>query len=184
VAIHQLQLYEQAALIALLRPDRSEQTGEQLRAAAAASTTVLQAFMNDGTVAYAGPVSIPLIVPAMHTFLLAMKSPSPLLRKVAVNNLDLHFLFLSELEGNYPAASIVHRLFKAARESVASQNSAGGNDIPNPSAHRQHGNTTETGPNSCSNWPNNWPFDKANSPEYFSWFPGGAGYGDFAPLTG
>ncbi|KIW71472.1 hypothetical protein PV04_03632 [Phialophora macrospora] len=184
VAVHQLQLYEQAALIALLRPDRSDQTDEQLRAAAAASTTVLQAFMNDGTVAYAGPVSIPLIVPAMHTFLLAMKSSSPLLRKVAVNNLDLHFLFLSELEDNYPAASIVHRLFKAARESIATQTIAGGNDTPNPSSDVHQGYTPRTGANSSSNSPSNWPSDKASDLEYFPWLPGGASYGDFAPPTG
>ncbi|KIW94734.1 uncharacterized protein Z519_04711 [Cladophialophora bantiana CBS 173.52] len=182
VAMGQLQLYEQAALIALLRPDRPEQTGERLRAAAAASTSALQAFINDGTVAYAGPVSIPLIAPAMHTFLLAMKSSNPLLRKVAVNNLDLHFLFLSELEENYPAASIVHNLFKAAKESVASQTAAGGHDNPDSSSRTPQGYTW-TGPNSPSHSPSDCPFDKANGPDYFPWLPSGAGYGNHAPST-
>ena len=180
VATHQLHLYEQAALIALLRPDRSEQAREQLRAAATACASVLQAFMNDGTVAYAGPVSIPLIVPAMHTFLLAMKSSNLLLRKVAANNLDLHFLFLSELEDNYPAASIVLKLFKAARESIASKITAHEQDNP---AFDIPQDSAWTSSNSFSISPENWPFDKSSDPGYFPWLPSGETHGPHVPST-
>ncbi|KAI9743768.1 MAG: hypothetical protein M1818_002501 [Claussenomyces sp. TS43310] len=114
VAVRQLHLHRRAAQIALFRPDADSHATEKVQEAAGAINTLLESSMADGTAVYAAPTTIPLIVPAMFTHLMAVRSKVLLTSQLGAHKLDLCLLFLKTLENNYPAAGIVHRLFLAA----------------------------------------------------------------------
>lgn len=131
-SILQLRLHQQAALIALFRlepkenpPDldlkdrqkwRSDAAG-RVRAAAITTNSVLLTILATDDVVLTSPMSIALVVPAMHSHLLESKSTKPLTKHLGLHKIDLCLKFLSEVEENYPAAAIIRRLFAAARDS-------------------------------------------------------------------
>lgn len=70
--------------------------------------------MADGTAVHSAPTTIPLIVPAMYTHLMAARSKVVLTSQLGKHKLDFCLMFLKTFEENYPAAGIVRRLFLAA----------------------------------------------------------------------
>jgi hypothetical protein len=107
-----LKLHQYATLVALARSTCSE---DELRTAADSTTTVLEDFLADETTAYVAPVTVPLVVPAMVTYLKPLKSSSSDARLFANNKLETYRHFLTAIEDNYPAASIVKGLLDAAQ---------------------------------------------------------------------
>jgi hypothetical protein len=150
-----LQHHENAATIAMARRGGFD---EILLEAADLTTTILQALLDDQTSAYAAPNTIPLLVPAMVIYLGATRSNENLARNGAKEKLAIYSNFLTALEDNYPAASILKGIFRAAQKAVLggeSENKEGDIDLrpvdrPSSRAHR------------------NWSGD-----EHFSWLAEG-----------
>ncbi|ERF73689.1 hypothetical protein EPUS_00943 [Endocarpon pusillum Z07020] len=115
VVSRQLRLHQNAALSALYR---SSDDREKLGAVAADTTSVIHACLDDGTTDYVAPTTIPLVVPAMLVQLKMLKSTELKSRKQGESTLELYFRFLTAIEDNYPAASIVKRLFAAAQNFI------------------------------------------------------------------
>jgi hypothetical protein len=116
-----LQLHENAATIAIARRGGFDEI--LLLEAADRTTTILQALVDDETSAYAAPNIIPLLVPAMVTYLGATRSSENLARNGAKEKLTTYSTFLTALEHNYPAASILKGIFRAAQKAVLSKES-------------------------------------------------------------
>jgi hypothetical protein len=112
-----LQFHENAATIAIARRGGFD---EILLEAADCITTILQELVDDQTSAYAAPNIIPLLVPAMAIYLGATRSNENLARNGAKEKLATYSTFLTALEGNYPAASILKGIFRAAQKAVLS----------------------------------------------------------------
>ncbi|KAJ9611286.1 hypothetical protein H2200_004469 [Cladophialophora chaetospira] len=115
VVSRHLQLHRHAASIALYQARGDE---EKVQGAAEGTTSVVEIFLADATTAYVAPFTIPLLVPAILTYV--KKSPSEKPREGA---LGTYQQFLGALEDNYPAASILKRLL-AAQQSVSANNPA------------------------------------------------------------
>lgn len=120
VISRQLRLHQNAALTALYR---SSEDREKFEAVAADTTSVIQAYLSDGTTNYVAPTTIPLIVPAMIAQLRLLKFKELDTRKRGEDTLDIYIEFLTAIENNYPAASIVKRLFAAAQQSISKSDS-------------------------------------------------------------
>jgi hypothetical protein len=116
-----LKLHQYATIIALARTGGLK---ERLGKAADGTTAIIQAFLNDNTTVYAAPVTVPLVVPAMVTYLTIIKSKRPVARKLKNEMLGTYSRFLTAIEDNYPAASILKRVFAAAQNAIASKTSA------------------------------------------------------------
>lgn len=142
-----LQLHQHAAMIALAR---SKGNNEKLRTAANSTTVVLEAFLAERTTAYAAPFTISLVVPAMVTYLRALKSREFNVTQFANDQLEIYWRFLTAIENNYPAASIVKRLLDAARNSIAGKGD-------NQKFQRDQ-LISETLDQSSSSWDSEWPF--------------------------
>ncbi|KAK5945217.1 hypothetical protein PMZ80_002421 [Knufia obscura] len=112
IASRHLKLHQYAALFALSQ--RYADVGKS--AAVAGTTSIVTAFLADSTTEYVAPTAIPLIVPAMLSHVKASVVSSP---KQSKHDLDTHFRFLSMIEHNYPAASIVRRVFLAVQSVTA-----------------------------------------------------------------
>ncbi|KAE9365179.1 hypothetical protein N431DRAFT_446867 [Stipitochalara longipes BDJ] len=107
-------LHRLAAQIALFRPDTDTSSITKVQDAANSINNILEKSMADGTAIYSAPTIVPLIVPAMYTHLMMARSKDEMKRRLGNHKLDFGLLFLGTLEGNYPAAGIVGRLFAAA----------------------------------------------------------------------
>jgi hypothetical protein len=145
-----LKLHQYATLVALARSTCSE---DELRTTADSTTTVLEDFLADETTAYVAPVTVPLVVPAMATYLNTLKSSSADARTLANDKLRTYRSFLNAIEDNYPAASIVKGLLDTA------QTLATGTDA-NQKAPRD-----KYTPGTIEQLPSTWEFD----------WPGGSG---------
>ncbi|KAJ4305920.1 hypothetical protein N0V90_001453 [Kalmusia sp. IMI 367209] len=110
-----LELHRCAALLALARATGSKEDSEH---AADETTIIIEAFLHDNITTYAAPTTVPLIVPAIATYLAALKSEDPNTKKLANEKLDIYSQFLTALDDNYPAASMLKRLFSAAQEAI------------------------------------------------------------------
>ncbi|KAF2798035.1 hypothetical protein K505DRAFT_405417 [Melanomma pulvis-pyrius CBS 109.77] len=155
-----LRLHQQATLIALARCSGNK---DKSKAAAEATTAIVQAFLDDNTTAYVAPVAVPLLIPAMVTYLATTRSKRPDARKLGHETLEIYTRFLSTLEDNYPAASIVKQLFAAAQASIDGKDSK---------RDRQDRLTPDG--QSSSSWDVEWPFGI----DYSRWIPGGDSLAD------
>jgi hypothetical protein len=97
-----LRLHQYAAIIAL---GRASGLKEDLEKAAENTTAIIQAFLHDNTTVYAAPVTIPLVIPAMVTYLATMRSRSQDARDSVNDKLNIYSRFFTAIEDNYPAAS-------------------------------------------------------------------------------
>jgi len=115
-----LKLHQYAAIMALARACGLK---EDLQIAADSTTAIIQAFLLDETILYVAPITIPLVIPAMVTYLAIMKSQGPKARNTGKANLSIYSRFFTAIKDNYPAASILERILAAAQEAVADQGS-------------------------------------------------------------
>lgn len=117
-----LKLHQHAAIIALARASGMEAITTK---AADSTTAIIQAILDDRTTLYATPVTIPLVVPAIVTYLTATKSGVSEEIQWANENLSVYSRFFTAIEDNYPAASILKRVVAAAQEVINDVRSSG-----------------------------------------------------------
>jgi hypothetical protein len=110
-----LKLHEYATLLALARVGGSKKS---LIGIADHTTSLIEAILHDEVHSYSAPVTVPLIVPAMVTYLNMLKVESITDANLARTKLVVYIRFLSTLEDNYPAALIVKRIICAAQEAL------------------------------------------------------------------
>ncbi|KAI1820375.1 hypothetical protein F4861DRAFT_545743 [Xylaria intraflava] len=130
---YHLRLHFNAATIALWRPYSNKvATGvppdqqdawlalvqQKIRKAAANANAMLDKIISDQLVGYIGPMTVPVLVPAMNSHLLESKSPDPLIRQSSLNKLDLFMIVLRKIQNVYPSATFVHGLFLQAIEKL------------------------------------------------------------------
>ena len=115
VVSRQLRLHRNAALSALYQLSEGR---TKLEAVTADTTSIIHGCLDDATTACMAPTTIPLIVPAMLAQLTSLKSTELDMRKQGGDTLEIYSRFLTAIEDNYPAASIVKRLFAAAQNSI------------------------------------------------------------------
>ncbi|OKL62038.1 hypothetical protein UA08_02938 [Talaromyces atroroseus] len=87
-----------------------------LRADAAASRTnvIIESIVQDGLLDFAGPMTPPLLVPAMQMHLLRCKAAGSLPKRLQLNKLYTCLMVLSELQKTYTVASIYRGVFARA----------------------------------------------------------------------
>jgi len=114
-----LKIHQTTAAIAIARAKNEQQ---ELQSAVDRAIGVMRTMVNDGTVDFASPVTVPLVTPAMigclETTRLADLGKDPEKPRVIDSKLDAISEFLSALEDNYPAASILSRVLKTARDEI------------------------------------------------------------------
>ncbi|KKK21761.1 hypothetical protein ARAM_001698 [Aspergillus rambellii] len=105
-----------------LDPNEEEDWRHRVRskADAAASRTnyILDALVQGKLLEYVGPMTPPLLIPAMQTHLLHCKRADPLSKRLRLNKLDMCILILEELQKTYTAASIYRVLFIKAIQQI------------------------------------------------------------------
>ncbi|KAJ5378981.1 C6 transcription factor, partial [Penicillium cosmopolitanum] len=126
-------LHYQAMLVTFYRPWGTDAPNElhdsakkdwqhrmRLRADAAASRTneILDALVQDDLLGFAGPMTPPLLVPAMQAHLLHCKTGDPLSKRVRLNKLEMCMLVMEELQKTYTAASIYRAVFTKALQMI------------------------------------------------------------------
>lgn len=112
-----LRLHQQAALIASARISGTKE--DLIVSSDNTITTILEYFQNSNSnpvMIQPAPFSIPLIVPAMATYLGMAASEKMEDMNKANRKLDILIRFLKSIEDNYPAASILSRVCAASRE--------------------------------------------------------------------
>ncbi|KAI1167622.1 fungal-specific transcription factor domain-containing protein [Nemania serpens] len=142
---YHLRLHFNAATIALWRPYTnrapagvpSDQEGawfalvhQKIRTAAGNTNTMLDKVINDQLIGYIGPMTVPVLVPAMHSHLLESKSTDPLIRQSSLNKLDLFMIVLRKIQDVYSSATFIRGLFLQAIEKLNSPRYTGGNNTP------------------------------------------------------
>ncbi|KAJ5355025.1 fungal-specific transcription factor domain-containing protein [Penicillium cataractarum] len=126
-------LHYQALLITFYRPwgmespdgidpGAKEDWKERMRLKAdhAASQTneILDRLVQDGLIGLAGPMTPPLLVPAMQTHLLQCKCGDPLARRIRLNKLEVCMLVMEELQKTYTVASVYRGIFTKAIQQI------------------------------------------------------------------
>ena len=111
-----LKLHQQVVSLALARANNFN---DQALEAAGRTTTVIKALLDDSGTICVAPVVIPLLVPAMVTYLGMARSSDPELSLQSKETLGVYVWLLTALEENYPAAGIVKNVFAAAQEAGA-----------------------------------------------------------------
>ncbi|KAI9037575.1 Zn(II)2Cys6 transcription factor [Aspergillus affinis] len=88
----------------------------RLKADAAAShtNTVVEAIAQDDLLGFSGPMTPPLLVPAMQTNLLNCRSGDSLSKRLRLNKLTMCMLVMEELQKTYTVASIYRGIFAKA----------------------------------------------------------------------
>ncbi|GKZ19776.1 hypothetical protein AbraIFM66951_010807 [Aspergillus brasiliensis] len=128
-SIYHLQLHYHALAGTFYRPfattfpedlDPSEKESWQHRmrlkadAAASHTNTVVEAITQDGLLGFSGPMTPPLLVPAMQTNLLNCKIGNSLSKRLRFNKLNMCMLVMEELQKTYTVASIYRAIFAKA----------------------------------------------------------------------
>ncbi|KAL2828388.1 C6 transcription factor [Aspergillus cavernicola] len=128
-SIYHLQLHYHALLGTFYRPfgtvipdgldplrQETWQHRMRLKADAAAShtNTVVEAIAQDGLLGFSGPMTPPLLVPAIQTNLLNCKSADALSKRLRLNKLTMCMLVMEELQKTYTVASIYRGIFAKA----------------------------------------------------------------------
>ncbi|KAF7166272.1 hypothetical protein CNMCM5623_000029 [Aspergillus felis] len=134
-AVYHLQLHYQAFLITFYRPFTKRlpegvppinQTAYQsairakVDAAALQTNTILDALAREKLLNFAGPMTPPLLVPAMHIHLLNCKSDDPLTRQLSLNKLDFCMLILKVMQDVHTVASYYRGIFSEAIRHLSS----------------------------------------------------------------
>jgi hypothetical protein len=97
---------------------RSTGLSKVAEAAAKRTTAIIQALMLDDTATYTVPIVFPLLVPAMVMYLTRVKSDDPAERHIGTKTFEVYSEYFAALEHDYPAASVVRKMFQAAQEVV------------------------------------------------------------------
>ncbi|KAG2012664.1 hypothetical protein GB937_007013 [Aspergillus fischeri] len=92
-------------------------------AAALQTNTILDALAREKLLNFAGPMTPPLLVPAMHIHLLNCKSDDPLTRQLSLNKLDFCMLILKVMQDVHTAASYYRGIFSEAIRHLSSTTS-------------------------------------------------------------
>uniref|UniRef100_A0A8H7NHZ0 Xylanolytic transcriptional activator regulatory domain-containing protein n=1 Tax=Bionectria ochroleuca TaxID=29856 RepID=A0A8H7NHZ0_BIOOC len=124
--LYHAQLHYQATLITFYRPflvmtpsdlppaaegPWRDSMRNRLEAAAASTNTIVDSIVREGLISYAGPMTPPLLVPAMHVHLLNCKSENPLTQTLGYSKLELCMAVMRELQKTYTSASIFCGIF-------------------------------------------------------------------------
>ncbi|KAE8147144.1 C6 transcription factor [Aspergillus avenaceus] len=127
--LYHLELHYQALLITFYRPfinkapeglSTSHQYAWKSRiqsnidSAALQTNSILDNLAREKLLEFAGPMTPPLLVPAMHVHLLNCKSSDPLSRRLGLNKLDLCMMILEQMQHTYPSASVFRGVFLGA----------------------------------------------------------------------
>ncbi|KAL5362930.1 fungal-specific transcription factor domain-containing protein [Aspergillus floccosus] len=130
---YHVHLHYQALAITFYRPFSSETAGMlppnypedwclrmRLKADAAASQTnsILETLAQNQLLDFAGPMTPPLLVPAMQTHLLFCRSADSLSRNLRLNKINMLMLILEELQKRYTVASLYRGIFLKAMQQV------------------------------------------------------------------
>ncbi|GLA31105.1 hypothetical protein AnigIFM63326_009545 [Aspergillus niger] len=96
----------------------------RLKADAAAShtNTVVEAMAQDGLLEFSGPMTPPLLVPAMQTNLLNCKIGNSLSKRLRFNKLSMCMMVMEELQKTYTVASIYRAIFAKAIQLLFPEN--------------------------------------------------------------
>ncbi|CAK96727.1 C6 transcription factor [Aspergillus niger] len=96
----------------------------RLKADAAAShtNTVVEAMAQDGLLEFSGPMTPPLLVPAMQTNLLNCKIGNSLSKRLRFNKLSMCMMVMEELQKTYTVASIYRAIFARAIQLLFPEN--------------------------------------------------------------
>ncbi|CAG8222678.1 unnamed protein product [Penicillium salamii] len=127
--LYHLQLHYQAFLVTFYRPfitktpeglpvtqKSSWQTHirNSIDTAALQTNSVLDSLVREKLLDFSGPMTPPLLVPAMHVHLLNCKSPDPLSRRLGLNKLELCMMVLEQLQHTHPSSSLFRGIFLEA----------------------------------------------------------------------
>lgn len=124
------QIHAEAATIALYRPFMTElarppgqsdpvltlAADTAVRKAASQTNALLDRMISADTLIFAGPTMVSLLIPAMTIHLHEVRSSDQFAKAWSHNRLDFCLLVLKHLENNYPAATLIHKLFVHARD--------------------------------------------------------------------
>ncbi|KAJ5782825.1 Transcription factor [Penicillium paradoxum] len=127
--LYHLQLHYQAFIITFYRPfitkapeglPDSRQTRwqahvrHQMDMGALQTNAVLDSLVREKLLGFSGPMTPPLLVPAMHVHLLNCKSPDPLSRRLGLNKLELCMIVLEQMKDTHPSSSVFRGIFLEA----------------------------------------------------------------------
>ncbi|KAJ5742768.1 uncharacterized protein N7511_011169 [Penicillium nucicola] len=127
--LYHLELHYQAFLVTFYRPfitkipeglPVSRQSSWQthvrnaIDTAALQTNTVLDSLVREKLLDCSGPMTPPLLVPAMHVHLLNCKSRDPLSRRLGLNKLELCMMVLEQMQHTHPSSSLFRGIFLAA----------------------------------------------------------------------
>ncbi|KAJ6120369.1 fungal-specific transcription factor domain-containing protein [Penicillium sp. IBT 18751x] len=105
-----------------LRPAEKEDWQHRMRmkadAAASRANEILETLVQEGLLYFAGPMTPPLLIPAMQTHLLQCKSGDALSKRIRLNKLEMCMLVMEELQKTYTVASIYRGIFVKAIEQI------------------------------------------------------------------
>ncbi|XRM40844.1 hypothetical protein ABZX51_004149 [Aspergillus tubingensis] len=109
-----------------LDPGEKESWQHRMRlkadAAASHTNTVVEAIAQDGLLEFAGPMTPPLLVPAMQTNLLNCKIGNSLSKRLRFNKLSMCMMVMEELQKTYTVASIYRAIFAKAIQLLFPEN--------------------------------------------------------------
>ncbi|KAJ6008619.1 hypothetical protein N7522_003635 [Penicillium canescens] len=127
--LYHLELHYQAFLVTFYRPFITKtpeglpiprQNSWQIHVrnsidtAALQTNAVLDSLVREKLLDFSGPMTPPLLVPAMHVHLLNCKSPGPLSRRLGLNKLELCMMVLEQMQHTHPSSSLFRGIFLAA----------------------------------------------------------------------
>ncbi|KAJ5127375.1 fungal-specific transcription factor domain-containing protein [Penicillium atrosanguineum] len=105
-----------------LQPVEKEDWQHRLKlkadAAASRANEILEALVQEGLLYFAGPMTPPLLVPAMQTHLLQCKTGDALSKRIRLNKLEMCMLVMEEFQKTYTVASLYRGIFVKAIEQI------------------------------------------------------------------
>ncbi|KAJ5178047.1 Transcription factor [Penicillium coprophilum] len=134
--LYHLQLHYQAFVITFYRPfitkdpeglpaSRQEawraHVRNQINAAALQTNAILDNLAHEKLLEYSGPMTPPLIVPAMHVHLLNCKSSDPVSRRLGLNKIEVCMIVLEQMQHTHPCSSVFRVLPDFASKSSPPQ---------------------------------------------------------------
>ncbi|KAJ5423810.1 Transcription factor, partial [Penicillium cf. griseofulvum] len=127
--LYHLQLHYQAFIITFYRPfitkapeglPASRQGSwqahvrNQINTAALQTNAVLDNLAHEKLLGFSGPMTPPLLVPAMHVHLLNCKSPDPVSRRLGLNKIEVCMIVLEQMQHTHPCSSVFRGIFLEA----------------------------------------------------------------------
>ncbi|KAF4765931.1 hypothetical protein HAV15_010739 [Penicillium sp. str.  len=153
--IYHLQLHYQAALVTFYSPYITRipehlppahvkawqsEIRSQLDTAALQSNSILNDLVREKLLAFAGPMTPTLLIPAMHIHLHNCKSTDALMRRVGFNNLELCMMVMESFQDTYSAAALYRGVFLVAinkiRHHFLIESSPRNTDVSDPATSR------------------------------------------------